>query len=76
MWTAENRARYNGDDVRNLVADGVMYVLSTGCQWRYIPTTQSNQYRNHLQDSGSIVYKILRRRQPDAIPRDRFASAL
>jgi hypothetical protein len=52
MWTAENRARYNGDDVRNLVADGVMYLPSTGCQWRYIPTTQSNQYRNHLQDSG------------------------
>ena len=68
MWTSENRARYNRDQLRypsdltdeewghvepaiapakrggnkrrvNLreVANGLMYVLSTGCQWRAIP---------------------------------------
>jgi transposase len=68
MWTAENRPRYNRDqlrypsdltddewalvaplippakrggrrrsvDVREVV-NGLMYVLSTGCQWRYVP---------------------------------------
>ena len=68
MWTAENRPRYNRDQLRypsdltdeewahiepqippgkrgggkrrvNMreVVNGVMYILSTGCQWRYIP---------------------------------------
>jgi transposase len=68
MWTAENRATYDRDELRypsdvtddewghiaplippakrgggkrrvNMreIANGVMYVLSTGCQWRYIP---------------------------------------
>src|SRR5277367_5159873 len=68
MWTVENRARYNGDHLRNPsdltdaewaeiapliprarsggrrrevderdLINGMMYVLSTGCQWRYIP---------------------------------------
>ena len=29
-------------DVRNLVRDGVINVLSTGCQWRYIPRIRIN----------------------------------
>lgn len=68
MWTAENRPRYNRDQLRypsdltdeewalvepliapgkrgggkrtvvmRNVVDGVMYILSTGCQWRAIP---------------------------------------
>ena len=68
MWTIENRARYNRDELRypsdvtdeewaliellippakhggrrrrvvvREVMNGVMYVLSTGCQWRAIP---------------------------------------
>jgi len=68
MWTEENRARYNRDQLRypsdltddewaiikpmippakrggrkrevdmREVFNGVMYVLSTGCQWRYLP---------------------------------------
>jgi transposase len=68
MWTDENRARYNRDQLRypsdltdeewaiiklmippakrggrkrevdmREVFNGVMYVLSTGCQWRYLP---------------------------------------
>ena len=69
MWTTENRARYNRDQLRypsdvteeewgqlaalipparrggckrtvNIreVLNGLLYVLSTGCQWRAIPT--------------------------------------
>ena len=68
MWTAENRPRYNRDNLRypsdlsdaewaliqplippgkrgggkrrvniRAVVNGVMYILSTGCQWRYLP---------------------------------------
>jgi transposase len=68
MWTAENRRRYDRDQLRypsdltndewaqverlippakrggrrrevdvREVLNGIMYVLSTGCQWRYIP---------------------------------------
>ena len=68
MWTSENRARYNRDQLRypsdlndeewghvepaiapakrggnkrrvdlREVVNGLMYVLSTGCQWRAIP---------------------------------------
>lgn len=68
MWTIENRARYNRDQLRypsdltdaewghiaelippakrggrkrevdeRDVLNGIMYVLSTGCQWRYAP---------------------------------------
>lgn len=68
MWTAENRTRYNRDQLRypsdltddewahvepliprakrggrrrsvclREVVNGLMYVLSTGCQWRYVP---------------------------------------
>src|SRR6516164_6438100 len=39
MWTSENRPRYNRDKLRypSEVTNGVMYVLSTGCQWRYLP---------------------------------------
>ena len=42
MWTTENRPRYNRDRLRRTVevrevVNGVMYVLSTGCQWRYLP---------------------------------------
>lgn len=68
MWTVENRARYNRDQLRypsdltdeewalieplippgksgggkrrvsmHEVVNGLMYVLSTGCQWRAIP---------------------------------------
>ena len=33
---ARSGGRRREVDVRNLV-NGVMYVLSTGCQWRYIP---------------------------------------
>ena len=35
---ARSGGRRREVDVRNLV-NGVMYVLSTGCQWRYIPRT-------------------------------------
>ena len=69
MWTKENRARYNRDQLRypsdvtaeewgqlaalipparrggcqrtvniRAVLNGLLYVLSTGCQWRAIPT--------------------------------------
>ena len=50
MWTTENRRRYDRDKLRypsdltdaewehiEPLVNGVMYVLSTGCQWRYIP---------------------------------------
>jgi putative transposase len=48
MWTKENRAKYNRDHLRypsdlkrrtdmRAVMNGVMYILSTGCQWRYLP---------------------------------------
>ena len=37
MWTTENRPRYNRDMLRYPSVNGVMYVLSTGCQWRYLP---------------------------------------
>jgi transposase len=68
MWTAENRPRYNRDELRypsdltdeewavikplippgkrggrkrsvdvREVVNGLLYVLSTGCQWRYVP---------------------------------------
>ena len=68
MWTQQNRAKYNRDDLRypsdltdaewtyvaplippakrggrkrktnmRAVTDGIMYILSTGCQWRFIP---------------------------------------
>jgi transposase len=69
MWTKENRARYNRDELRSPsdvteeewrqlaalipparrggckrtvnireVLNGLLYVLSTGCQWRALPT--------------------------------------
>lgn len=68
MWTTENRARYDRDELRypsdltdeewahiealippakrggrkrkvdlREIVNGIMYVLSTGCQWRYVP---------------------------------------
>jgi transposase len=52
MWTDKNRAKYNRDHLRypsdltddewayvdmRAVMNGVMYILSTGCQWCYIP---------------------------------------
>jgi len=44
MWTDKNRAKYNRDHLRyprqidmRAVMNGVMYILSTGCQWRAIP---------------------------------------
>jgi transposase len=60
-------------DVRNLV-NGVMNVLSTGCQWRYIPRIRTNA--GIAARLGSIEYNILRCTQSDAIPRDRSATAL
>jgi transposase len=40
MWTNENRGRYDGNkrtvNVREVV-NGVMYILSTGCQWGALP---------------------------------------
>jgi transposase len=32
----QTRRRQTSDDMR-AVMKGVMYILSTGCQWRYIP---------------------------------------
>ena len=52
MWTTANRPKYNRDKLRYPsdltgeewahiealeVVNGIMYVLSTGCQWRYVP---------------------------------------
>jgi len=36
MWTSKNRARYDRSKLREVV-NGLMYILSTGCQWRAIP---------------------------------------
>jgi hypothetical protein len=36
MWTSENRLKYNRDKLR--YPGDLMYVLSTGCQWRYVPS--------------------------------------
>jgi hypothetical protein len=75
MWTAENRARYNRNDVRNLVR-----TASCMCRARDVsgdtfpPGSRTNP--GIICKTRSILYKILRRRQPDAIPRDRSASAL
>lgn len=59
--------------MRNLV-NGVMNVLSAGCQWRYIPRIRTNPESSARL--GSIVYNTLRCRRSDAIPRDRSATAL
>jgi transposase len=43
VWTDKNRAKYNRDHLRypNDLTDDewayIEYILSTGCQWRYIP---------------------------------------
>src|SRR5258708_6023229 len=62
MWTAENRARYNGDDVRNLVANGVMYVPSTGCTVAIHSHHPVEPRPESPERLGSVVYKILRRK--------------
>ena len=60
-------------DVRNLV-NGVINVLSTGCQWRYIPRIRINA--GIVARLRSIVDNILLCRQSDAIARDRSTTAL
>jgi transposase len=51
------------------VVNGVMYVLSTGCQWRYIPKDLESVRRLHegLQSFLSIRRIEARRRKASAL---------
>lgn len=55
MWTTENRRRYDRGraplpevDVRE-VLNGIMYVLSTGCQWRSRDLPPRSTLNDYLQ---------------------------
>src|SRR5665213_1464565 len=46
-------------DIREIV-DGIMYVLSTGCQWRYIPTdlppkSTLHDYLVRWNEDGTLI---------------------
>jgi transposase len=57
---AKHGGRDREVDVRE-VANGIMYVLSTGCQWRYIPKDLPPKSRSSGRSLGSTAAAVCAR---------------